>query len=139
MILYHLSSRQLATLEAGEGLRVALPITFDFPAEGNASEQRQWFVDSLANVDPAALGDIQRATLWAHLTNRGGSMTNDPAAMTLATRLGELVDEKNRVNLPCYPVQCVVATIGRRNSSIPPRWPNGKLVYVKHGEDRREY
>lgn len=134
MILYHLSSRQLNSLGDGERFRIAIPVTYDYPEEGSPAEKRQWFVDALPNVDPSTIGRIETMLLWAHLTNRGGSMTNDPAAMTLATRLGELVDEKNRERLPCYPVECLVASIGGENS-FPPRWPNGRLLYVKHESD----
>lgn len=134
MIYYCLSSRQLAVLNEGDGLRIALPVAFDFPFEGSQAEQRQWFADSLGNVDASSLRDFERVTLWAHLTNRGGTLTNDPEAMTLATRLGELVDERNRIKLPCYPIDCFVATVGSRTNKLP-RWPNGKMVYIKHESD----
>jgi hypothetical protein len=140
MIYYHLSSRQLATLENGESLRVALPITYDFPADGSPAEQRQWFVDSLPNAPVDALKDFEAVALWAHLSNRGGSLTNDPESMTLATRLGELVDERNREKIPCYPVQCFIATVAAegeksKRCTKPPRWPGGRMVYVKRESD----
>lgn len=136
MIFYCLSSRQLATLDSGESLRIALPITYDFPNEGTPQEQSQWFRDSIDNACDFQSRSFERVTLWAHLTNRGGSLTNEPEAMTLATRLGELVDERNREKLPCYPVECFVATIGDEpKTNKPPRWPNGRMVYVKHQAD----
>lgn len=135
MIYYHLSSRQFATIETGEPLRIALPITYHFPQDGTPAERRRWFLDSLHDCKALSVRDLQSVRLWAHLTNRGGSLTGDPDAMTLATRLGELVDDRNRDRLPCYPVECVVAVVGGDNQerpAKPPRWPGGKMVYVKH-------
>lgn len=134
MIYYHLSSRQLKSIENGEGLLIALPMTYDYPADGTPAEQRQWFLDALPDVDPKQIGKLRPVKLWAHLTNRGGSMTGDAEALTLPTRVGEIVDYRHVATLPCYGIDCIVGEIGGK-ATRPVRWPGGRLVYVKHESD----
>lgn len=123
MIEYKLSSRQLRTLASGTGLRIALPQTSWCPFDGKPDELRQWFCDSLSNIDASLVGSVVLGHCWVHLFNRGGG------DRSLAKTLGEIVDADRALDMPCYSMRVVIGVIG--NGERLTRWPAGEIVFAR--------
>lgn len=131
MITYRLSTRQLAALESGDGLRLAIPETSWTPVDGSDDEIRQWFLDSVPEIPSVQLGEILFVDVWAHLFNRGGG------ERSLASSIGEIIDANNVSKMPCYRIAAVVGIIGKGGSAADgrrhflTRWPGGEAVFSR--------
>lgn len=123
MIQYALSKRQLTFIESGEGLRLALPETSWCPYDGTKDELIRWVLDSVPELSSDQISDVTRCQVSCHLLNRGG------APGSIACHVGEIVDEDNVDNLPCYFLRAIVVVIGQGMRLT--RWPGGAVTYVR--------
>lgn len=130
---YQLSGRQIAALNSGRHLRIAIPSPRDIcPGDRRPETILQAYREAFQSLpNGVEIAGPRLAFLPCHMTNRGGG-----APRSLQAYLGEIVDRQHIDAQPVYFVSCIVATMamicseayrGEAMNSAT-RWPAGPIV-----------